>query len=93
MMNTVSANKMSGFDLSFISTLFLKNRISLIVNTLVFRIPVTVRYSQLHMLKKNSPFATYPRVSSRGVTLFSSNFLKTNSGIAFSCFVDGAASI
>ena len=92
-MDTVSVNRMSGFDLSFISTLFLKNQISLIINHLVFRVYVTVRYSQLRMPKKNALFASCPRASFRGVKLFSINFLKTNSGGAFSCFVAGSASI
>ena len=93
MMDTVSANRIIGLDLSLISTLCLKNRISSMVNRLVFRVPVTVKYSQLRMPKKNAPFASWPRASSRGVKLFSNNFLNTDSGSAFSCLVAGSASV
>ena len=66
---------------------------SLIVSRLVLCVPFTVRYSQLHILKKKAPFVSWPRAVSRGVKLFSSSFRNTDKGSAFSCFELGSASI
>ena len=56
-MDTVSANRISELDLSLISVLFLKNQMSFMVHRFVFRVPVTVKYSQLRIPKKKAPFA------------------------------------
>ena len=55
---TVSANKMKSFDLSFSSVLFLKKRMSLTVSLVVFCVPSTFRYSQLRIPKKKAAVAS-----------------------------------
>ena len=62
------------------------------VSCLVFLVPFTVKYSQLRIPKKNAPVASCPKASSTTVKVFSSIFLKTDSGNAFSCLSAVSAS-
>ena len=91
--DTVSSNLTKLLVLSVISTLFLKKRTVATFSLFVLRVPVTWRYSQLLILKKNTQQASWPSASSLGVKLFSNNLTKTETGKAFCCFVDGSTSI
>ena len=65
----------------------------LIFNLFVFRVPETVKYSQLRIPKKNAPHASCSIASSNGVNLFRYMDWKTHRGKAFCCFFDGSASM
>ena len=66
--------------------LFSKNRMFLTFKSFVFRLPVTVGYSQLRITKKNTPHADCPSASSRDVNVFWYIILKIDSGKDFCCF-------